>query len=204
MTSTDASPLIRQATPADQDALFEICLKTAEAGEDATALYGDPRLPGYIWAAAYGELEPDFAFVLATPQRVTGYVLAAPDTSAFAQRLETEWWPRVRQDVAGYVPTHPSDEAALAYIANPQHHAAWLQTDYPAHMHINLLPETQSSGWGRRLIDTELAALKAHGVAGVHLGLSPKNERAKGFYEHLGFENISRDGKVTYGLRFRH
>jgi len=203
MTANDASPLIRPATSQDADALFEICLKTADAGEDGSELYGNPRLPGYIWAAAYGALEPDFAFVLATPERVTGYVLATPDSAAFAQRLETDWWPKVRREVAGYVPTRPLDAAALAYIATPQHHAAWLQTDYPAHLHINLLPGAQSSGWGRRLIDTELAALKAHGARGVHLGVSPKNDRAKGFYEHLGFEDLSRDGKVTYGLRFK-
>ena len=70
-------------------------------------------------------------------------------------------------------------------------------------MHINLLPHVQASGWGRRMIDTELAALRAHGVAGVHLGVSPANEPAKGFYRHLGFEDISRDGKVIFGMRFR-
>ena len=53
------------------------------------------------------------------------------------------------------------------------------------------------------MIEVELTALKEHGIAGVHLGVSPQNDRAKGFYRHLGFEDISRDGKVTFGLRFR-
>lgn len=194
---------IRRAAPEDADALFEICLKTADSGQDASALYGDPRLPGYIWAAAYGALEPDFAFLLATADGALGYVLGTPDTAAFADRLEVEWWPEVRRKVAGLTASRPLDARALAYVARPERHPAWLQADYPAHLHINLLPGAQSSGWGRRLIDAELAALRAHGVRGVHLGVSPTNARAIGFYRHLGFEDISRDGKVLFGIRFR-
>ena len=40
--------------PGDTDALYEICLLTADSGVDASGLYSDRRLPGYIWAAAYG------------------------------------------------------------------------------------------------------------------------------------------------------
>jgi len=202
MTTDTPGLTVRKARPDESDALFEICLKTADSGNDATDLYSNPRLPGYLWAAAYGALEPDFTFVLATPDRAIGYVLAVPDTQAFARRLETEWWPMVRRELAGTTAQKPLDAAALAYVANPQTHPAWLQDDYPAHLHINLLPEAQSSGWGRRLIETELAALRAHGVKGVHLGVSPTNDRAKGFYRHIGFDDISRDGKILFGMRF--
>ena len=202
MTSASQSLAIRKATPQDADALFAICLKTADSGTDATQLYGDPRLPGYIWAAPYGALEPDFAFLLTTPEVAIGYVIGVPDTAAFAQRLETEWWPDVRRQLAGLTAQRPLDANALDYIRNPQSHPAWLQEHYPAHLHINVLPEAQSSGWGRRMIKTELAALKAAGVRGVHLGVSPTNERAKGFYRHVGFDDISRDGKVLFGIRF--
>lgn len=201
-TSTLSGLSIRAVRPEESGDLFEICLKTADSGTDATALYSDPRLPGYIWAAPYGALEPDFAFVLATPQGPVGYVVGAPDTAAFAQQLETDWWPQVRRDIAGINAQRPLDAAALAYIAHPQPHPAWLQNDYPAHLHINVLPEAQSSGWGRRMIETELTALKARGIRGVHLGVSPTNDRAKGFYRHIGFDDISRDGKVLFGIRF--
>ncbi len=188
-------------TQSDIEALFDICLRTADAGNDATALYSDPHLPGYIWAAAYGVLEPASAFVLARDGRALGYVLAVPDTAAFSRRLEAEWWPGVRQKLAGFVPKTPHDAAALQRILQPEYHPDWLAADYPAHLHINLLPEAQSGGWGRRLIATELEALRAAGVTGVHLGVAPANERAKGFYRHLGFADLSRDGKVLYGMR---
>jgi ribosomal protein S18 acetylase RimI-like enzyme len=204
MTNETTSSLrVRRAEPRDRNALYEICLLTADGGIDATTLYSDPKLPGYLWAAPYGELEPDFAFVLADNGPALGYVIAAADTAAFEVKLEREWWPMVRKAVAGMTPKASLDQAALSRIQNPEVHAEWLVKDYPAHLHINLLPEAQSGGWGRRLIETEIDALRRAGVRGVHLGVSPTNERAKGFYSHLGFEDISRDGRIIYGMRFR-
>ena len=204
MTNETMSGLhIRPATPADSDALYEICLLTADSGADATTLYSDRKLPGYIWAAPYGALEPGFAFMFADGDRTLGYVIAAPDTGAFEARLERDWWPSVRKAVAGISPKAPFDQGVLDRIAMPETHLAFLAEHYPAHLHINLLPGAQSGGWGRRLIDRELDALRRAGVRGVHLGVSPTNDRAKGFYSHIGFDDISRDGKVLYGMRFR-
>ncbi len=47
--------------------------------------------------------------------------------------------------------------------------------DYPAHLHIDLLPELQGQGFGRRLIDTLRGALAERGVAAVHLGMDAAN-----------------------------
>ncbi|MGN6684798.1 MAG: GNAT family N-acetyltransferase [Devosia sp.] len=194
--------VIRRAEPRDAEALYEICLLTADSGVDASALYSDRRMPGYIWAAPYGKFEPDFAFVLADGDRVVGYVVGTPDTVAFEARLERDWWPKVRQAVAGMTPQKPFDEGVLRRIAAPEKHDIAL-SEYPAHLHINLLPEAQSGGWGRRMIDTELDALRRAGAKGVQLGVSPSNERAKGFYAHVGFTDISGPGHVTYAMKLR-
>ena len=93
---------IRPATESDLDALFDICLKTAEAGEDGSALYSDPKLPGYLWAAPYLKFHPEFAFMLDEGGHALGYALAAPDSAAFAALLERAWWPEVRRAVAGF------------------------------------------------------------------------------------------------------
>jgi ribosomal protein S18 acetylase RimI-like enzyme len=62
--------------------------------------------------------------------------------------------------------------------------------EYPSHLHIDLLPPFQGGGWGRRLMETAMEALRADGSKGLHLGVSAKNERALGFYEHLGFTEL--------------
>lgn len=109
----------------------------------------------------------------------------------------------MRRQLAGFQPTTAHDALVMERLGQPEEDPEWLLAEYPAHMHINLLPHVQASGWGRRMIAAELAALKAHGVAGVHLGVTPANEPAKGFYRHLGFDDISRDGRVIFGLRLR-
>ena len=57
---------------------------------------------------------------------------------------------------------------------------------YPAHLHIDLLPELQGQGWGRRPRDAE-AALRERGVTGLHLVASTGNTGALAFYPRLGF-----------------
>ncbi len=201
MTAPASSLRIRPVTDADIPALFDICLKTANAGEDGSALFSDHRLPGYLWAVPYAKFEPDFAFVLAGEDAPIGYVLGGPDTQALRQRLEADWWPWVQSQVAGLVPTRPMDSPALSRIAKPEGVRMWLQQDYPAHLHINILPEAQSAGWGRRMIETELMALRQRGVRGVHLGVMPDNHRAIGFYRRLGFEEIGRDHSIIFGMK---
>lgn len=200
---TTARYRIRRAEPRDAESLYQICLQTADAGRDGTALFSNPRLPGYLWAAAYGALAPDFAFILSDGDRAQGYVIGTPDTAAFEARLERDWWPAVRASLAGFSPVTDNDRMVLSRIADPERHDSALLADYPAHLHINLLPEAQSGGWGRRLIETELEALRRAGAKGVQLGVHPDNNRARGFYEHLSFIDISPPGQIIYGMALR-
>ena len=182
----DEGRRIEHAREQDRPALAEICLQTAAAGEDGTSLYGDPELPGQFWVLPYAAFEPDLAFVLRGRGRVLGYVVGASDSQAFAGRLDRDWWPALRTRYASFQPVADLDAAALRRLANPEPPDGRLSA-YPAHLHVNLLPEAQRDGWGRRLVERELDALRAAGAAAVHLGVSVKNERVVAFYEKLGF-----------------
>ncbi len=186
---TRAGRRIELAREEDWPALYEICLRTAAAGDDATRLYGDPELPGQFWAAPYATLEPAFAFVLREGARVLGYVVGAPDTWGFAARLDREWWPALRARYEGFVPRAELDAAALERLARPPAPDERLRS-YPAHLHINLRPEARGDGWGRRMVETELRALRDAGAPAVHLGVSPANERVLPFYAKLGFRRL--------------
>ena len=63
---------LRQATADDHDALARICLKTGDAGKDATAREDDPGLLGLIYAIPYQVLEPELAFVIEGAGRCVG------------------------------------------------------------------------------------------------------------------------------------
>ena len=47
--------------------------------------------------------------------------------------------------------------------------------DYPAHLHIDLLPGYQRAGHGRALMTRLLASLAGKGVSAVHLGMVTAN-----------------------------
>jgi ribosomal protein S18 acetylase RimI-like enzyme len=196
-------PSIRPFAPPDLDALYEICLRTGDAGRDATSLVADPRLFGELYAAPYAVLEPAHAFVLDDGQgRAVGYVLGALDTVAFAARCEAEWWPALRRRH----PLRPDgttlDDLLVMLLHHPSTAGPEVLDPYPSHLHIDLLPEVQSQGWGRRLLDTLFDALREDGSTGVHWGVSVRNERALGFYRHLGCTELAGDRLThTFGVR---
>jgi GNAT superfamily N-acetyltransferase len=63
-----------------------------------------------------------------------------------------------------------------------------LLAEYPAHLHINILPDFTGQGWGQKLISTFLSKIMELGACGVHLGMVATNDGARRFYERVGFE----------------
>ena len=183
-------PQLRPYRPTDREDLYEVCLLTGDDGADASALYSDRRLLGEVYVGPYLSLLPELAWVVADDtDRARGYVLGATDTAALEQREEAEWWPGLRARYPrGAFPAGTSDAEIVEQLHVPELRDPRVLEQFPAHLHIDLLPEVQGGGIGRRLIETLLDALRERGVSGVHLGVSPTNTKAIGFYTHLGFE----------------
>jgi ribosomal protein S18 acetylase RimI-like enzyme len=197
--------LIRRATPADESALYDVCLRTGADGEDATGAYADPRLLGHIYVGLYLALEPNLAFVLDDGEPV-GYVLGARDTVDFDRACERQWWPPLRRRYADPAAgrTWMPDEHLRHMIHHPPRLDSALLAQFPAHLHIDLLPRAQGAGHGRRLITRELDELRATGAAGVQLVTGAKNARAIGFYDRIGMRALlTLPGSVVMGQRLR-
>ncbi|WP_200942797.1 GNAT family N-acetyltransferase [Rhizobium sp. Leaf384] len=190
---------IRQAHSADEAAILDIGLRTADRGHDATALYGDPRLPGLVWALPYVRLCPDHAFVLTCDGIVMGYCVATPDTRAFEDRLAVAWWPALKQELAGFAPGSVEDDKVLRYIGDPERTPESVTEAYPAHLHINVLPALQKGGHGSALLRHQLQALALSGVIGVHLGIDPRNAGVAAFYARFGFVERLRTPSIIMG-----
>lgn len=197
---------IRPYLDKDLDDLYRICLQTGNKGEDATSLFDDPLVLGHVFAAPYGLFEPSLAFVAEDEAGVGGYIVAALDSRAFEKRLEASWWPALRDRY----PAPPSelppdqwtpDQRAAGLIHVPLTVPDELAENYPSHLHINLVPRLQSQGLGRRLMNTVIRALQEQGSVGVHFFVWPSNQRAVGFYRHLGFAVISAEGIFAMDLR---
>lgn len=177
-------------------------MRTGANGADARGLLSDDEIWGAVYAVPYPIRDPELTFVVESDDgRVTGYVLGTDDTDAFESWFASEWWPRFserwpRPDAVTSVETGVLT-AAYRRGSAPEPLAA----DYPAHLHIDLLPELQGQGWGRRLIETFTQALRERGVRGVHLVAGADNAGAAAFYPRVGFTPLpSPEGARAFGM----
>jgi len=187
--------MIRPYRESDHAAVYDVCVRTADAGGDARGKYHSDDLMPDLFAGPYLFLEPDFAFVLDDGNRAVGYVIGTPDTAAFARAYRARWIPRLAGRYPPPIPGPPDppgnpDEEMLALHYQPEW-MVWPGLDeYPAHLHIDLLPPFQGAGHGRALMETFYAAAAGAGAAGVHVTVATANTRAIGFYRRLGFRPL--------------
>ena len=197
-------PRIRPYELADRAAVADICVRTADAGADATGMFRDDLLWADVFVLPYVDRHPNLAFVVVSDDdRVVGYVVAAPDTEDFEDWFGAQWWPRVRDR---YPLEGASDREGdiIRYAQKRAPGQQWHAGEYPAHLHIDLLPELQGQGFGRRLIDTLVTALERDGVTGVHLEASAENVGAVAFYPRVGFEELpSGEGSRAFARRLQ-
>lgn len=178
---------IRFYRPADRADVYNVCVRTAAAGGDATGIYSSDDLMPDVFAGPYLAFQPDLAFVVDVGDRVAGYVIAAADTRAFAERVRQEWVPTF---ASKYPEPSPTDAPIVAMGVDPERMLVPEVDEYPAHLHIDLLPELQGQGCGRALIDTLRTELARRGIPGLHLTMDPANLPARAFYDRLGFVEL--------------
>ncbi|MET0459413.1 MAG: GNAT family N-acetyltransferase [Ilumatobacteraceae bacterium] len=184
----DGAVRIRRARPSDRDAIYDVCLRTGDAGGDASGIVDDRDLFGDVWVGAYLALRPDLVFVAEDRVGVAGYIVGTDDTAGFAATCEAQWWPPLRArygDAPDGGELTPTEVLRRHVHHPPPAPPPDVLVDHPAHLHVNLLPRAQGHGAGRRLLETLFDALID--VPGVHLGVHPRNARAASFYLHHGF-----------------
>ena len=201
---------IRPARPGDEPGACYVCLKTGDHGEDGEPHYReDPDALGRIYVGPYLALEPELGLILEDDQGICGYALGALDSRRFYSRFEDEW----RPGLCARFPEPSGDPAEWTRVQQAHysyHHPDYFCPEpyelYPSHLHIDLLPRAQGRGYGRRMLERIMDVMAARGSPGAHLGLSTRNARAFGFYERLGFKELTRvgsadDGCIYMGIR---
>lgn len=206
-TERQAKTLIRPYRPSDLDALIEVTVRTGNAGGDASGLHGDDELLAYVYMAPYVALAPEWAWVAEKDGRPVGFLVAVPEAAEFDIWWLREWapvmdekfpaeeravWPEPGQQLFEAVQAGraPSVGTNLPELGEELSGDSQQQDIYPAELHINLLPEAQGLGAGRRLMETLFEKLRDEGAPGITLGVDPNNEQAVGFYKHLGFNTV--------------
>ena len=180
----------RPQDPSDRAGVYDVCVRTADAGADVTGRYSTDDLMPDIYAGPYLALDPELAFVLDDGGRVVGYVLGTADTARWAAQYRARWLPAV---AARYpLPAQPRtpEEDLVDLLHHPEENVHPELADHPAHLHVDILPAYQGAGWGRALLRTFFAALRERGAAAVHLTVLTTNTPARAFYDRLGFREL--------------
>lgn len=190
--------IIRPARPEDRAGAYYVCLKTGDYGRDGEPYYQeDPDALGRIFVGPYFEFELALSLILEDKLGICGYAFAALDSRAFYNRYEREWRPKLVADFP--MPSaNPKEWTRVENVHSWYHHPDYFcpepYAEYPSHMHIDLLPRAQSKGYGRKMMEHLMAALRARGSTGAHLGVSGLNFPAQAFYKKLGFHELVRTG----------
>ncbi|MCU1405145.1 MAG: putative acetyltransferase OT [Glaciihabitans sp.] len=194
---------IRPATARDAAEISEICLRTADAGDDASGILLDDDLWATVFALPYLERHPDLSFVVVDDDgTVNGYIVATDDTDQFEQWFRELWWPRYVQRWPMSTNPVSRQDSIVSYAYGRGDEPLPLSTGYPAHLHIDLLPRVQGQGWGRRLVDTLIDALRDRGTSGLHAIAASENVGSHIFYERTGFTPLPvADGGQAFGIR---
>lgn len=149
-----------------------------------------------------------------TCERVVGYVVGTSDTSAYEVAAEEHWWPVIR---AAYLSSDDLIETTttatvreeeqdgltsldrhyLSLIRTGTHAPSDVLAFSGATIHIDILPEYQGKGWGRRLMQLAITQLERRGARALWVGSN--GEEGRRFYRKVGFRPI-RD--KFFGLRF--
>ena len=184
--------MIRTATANDLDALYEVCLRTGAAGSDASDRFENPRILGQVYVGPYVVLDGCVPLTYEDHVGAAGYALGAIDTDSFHSECEKNWWPSLRAKYPDPGPAPATyDQELMSHIHRPPRPPQEVVAGYPAHLHIDLLPRIQGMGLGREMITRLLEELRSRGASGVHLEVDINNQRAIGFYEHLGFGTLT-------------
>ncbi|KIV82103.1 hypothetical protein PV11_04234 [Exophiala sideris] len=192
---------IRQYRDSDMDAMVHIFRETA-APDLIKA--GDPVLhyASFLWCRPYLMLEPATCYVVDDGEGLAvGYILGGPDTPTFVEKYKQEYIPYLKSQ--GLEKPGPDESiewkdnlsnALRRLMFNPDgmlhQEFPQLMELWPAHLHIDVLPEYQKHGYGRLLIETFCRTAQKQGAKGVHLLMAASNEEAGKFYTRIGFSRF--------------
>ena len=176
---------VRAYRETDSEAVQQICIATAGAGFVATP----HKKKGAVAAFCryFIQRSPEFCFVAVDEEDVpVGYILCTPSFGRWCRYAPEQF---LTGFPFGLFWSIGSMLGAVPYLKQ-----------YPAHLHINLLPGYQRMGLGRQLMQALEKALRQQNCPGVSLCVSGDNHGAMRFYERCGFRVLGKHpGAVAYG-----
>ena len=196
-----SSATIRPASSDDLVDLYRVAIKTGDSGSDATGMFRNDDMIGEVYVGPYLTLALDTCFALESGKKAVGYGLSVLDTKTFQVQARESWWPKLQEKYRD-ISIYAESEWLIHEIFHPSPSPIDILDEFPSHGHIDLLPEFQGQGWGRRVMESMERALSDRGSHGFHLRVSKHNSRGLKFYAALGYQEIMRrESEVIVGKR---
>lgn len=173
----------------DRQAVEQICLATASAVLNSTAKMREYTL--LMYNRYYTRMAGD-SFVAVNSDNVPiGYIFCAPDYECYRKSFYENELKSIRK--LGMMKYFSARSEVLSMKKRA--------VEYPAHLHIDILPEYQHMGIGKKLMQALLNYLKNAGVKGVMLTVSASNKNGIAFYEKCGFTAVSRGAGIVFAMK---
>lgn len=168
----------------------------------------DRELLALRWIRFYLVAEPENSYVIEHPdlREAVGYIFCASDTMAFEDEFEKVYLPKIRdrfEELNKQAFEHLEDNRKLLHFRRNRDIGFDATPEYPAHLHINILPEYQRSGYGAMLLSAYEDNLRSRGVIGYHLITGANNAKGISFYKKHSLEllhTVYHDGKPATSI----
>ena len=146
-----------------------------------------------VYCDYYIEREPENCFVAADENnKAIGYIICTEDFDVFKKSFLEEYYSKIAKW------EFKRRKSALRSIVSHEKY----KEEYPAHLHIDVLPDYQRMGLGHRMTDALLEHLKNKGVKGLMLTTWIKNKKGRGFYDKYGFSLLEETKNcAVYGIK---
>jgi ribosomal protein S18 acetylase RimI-like enzyme len=183
---------VRPYRSEDRAAVRRICFETGYMGDPVAWQWADAESFADLFTAWYTDHEPESALVVELDGDVVGYLLGCRDS----RRMATPQSLLARHILLRGLLVRPGTarlmwrgtlDVARSLVTGHVAPTSFDDPRWPAHLHVDLLPEARAAGLGRQLVTTWLDRLRADGVAGCHLETWAENDGAVAFFQAMGF-----------------
>jgi len=174
----------------------EIACDTADMGEPVESFFGDREVVVDLLTRYYTDYESESLWVAEYERKIIGYLTGSLNTRRYFRVMA---WRLVPQIVIKSIFRGVFLRQDTWRLFNSAIKTGWLGgfrrniplDKYPAHLHLNIQKGFRSQDVGKRLVERFIEQVEVRGLRGIHLAVRQDNVRARKFFEHLGFVEIT-------------
>ena len=158
---------VRPYRAEDRAAVRRICYVTGYMGDSPAWYWRDVESFADLWTRYYTDEEPESALVADRGGEVVGYLLGCVDTTraegpgSLMRHHAVRRMCLLRPGTAGVMWRMIADVVRDSVLGKVPLPVALIDDRWPAHLHIDLLPEARAGGVGRALMAAWLERLRS-------------------------------------------